>query len=126
MGSSLCRQRRTKKDKNKKVEVPYAAVSVSQARGLAMDRWCMFCGNCCNDKTEAEKMALMMRGSQMNNAASASTLADWCMFCGNCCNNQAVMMANWCMFCGNCCNELTVEQAVARVQGGNGGNGERE
>merc|ERR1712244_148145 len=105
MGASLGRQRRTKKDKNKKEEVPYAAVSVSQARGLAMDRWCMFCGNCCNDKTEAEKMALMMRGSQMNNAASASTLADWCMFCGN------------------CCNELTVEQAVARMQGGNGGKG---
>merc|ERR1712154_299988 len=49
--------KKNKKDKNKKVEVPYAAVSVSQTRGLAMDRWCMFCGNCCNTlDAEDQKM----------------------------------------------------------------------
>ena len=78
-----------------------------------MKKWCMFCGNCCNDKKAEEVKAEMMAVSAAG--ADAMAAARWCMFCGNCCNQVQAQLADWCMFCGNCCNGISVAQAQARM-----------
>merc|ERR1712110_644890 len=68
---------------------------------VAVAKWCMFCGNCCNDKTAEVIERDMMAASGIS--------------------TNAAMMADWCMFCGNCCNGLTTEVAMEKMkQSGNG------
>merc|ERR1712039_248391 len=86
---------------------------------LSVQKYCMFCGDCCDGKTEMEKLALMEAASE---DPDAQTVAQWCTFCGNCCPAKEVAVANYCVRSMEC-EGKTTEDVLGEMEGKDGGKG---
>ena len=49
-------------------------------------KWGIFCGNCCNGKTEDQQKVMMHEATSGD--IDLAMVKKWCMLCGNCCNDK--------------------------------------